>query len=469
MRREKSTIPGINGRETGSTLVLVLGTVVVAAMVATSYLIFTDNLRERSARGLDRERRQISTEQGILEIEKQIRDELLRFASVDLRKNDQAVVLDGGSLSFNARLEQGGEILQVEPLLLGAGGGLAALGNGDLFGAAKARVQLINLTGISEGASDGQQRLADVQLTATPQIAIREIPISQFTVYSAGNSFALAPSPFGAQIGRVFSQSDITVAGSFSSAYPIVSGGQVNFDQTKNGSVRVADSNSPGGSIGLSTDTGTAVSGVSYEFLANAHTLFDSRIITNDVLPVACAPVDQIYDSASAGGLNFTFLKAQCDLVIVARILGTPNPSTGFQVVPTSKNGISSSALVYTPLNQKGTGPSQQTVAFVAYPQKNNHTQILLAFDYRRLPSGFSGSVYLVAQDSTGKPIKNATVVIRGAQTLSRPLSIVTPHPIVIAGDFNQAAGDAPPCSIITAEDVQTQAANWANDSLGAY
>jgi hypothetical protein len=462
-------MPGINGREIGSTLVLVLGAVVVAAMVATSYLMFTDNLRERAARRLDRERRQITAEQGILEIEKQIRDELLRSASVDLRKHDQAVVLDGRSLSFNARLDQGGEILQVEPLLLSPAASLATLGNEDPFGAAKARVQLVNLTGVSEGTSGGQQRLSDVQLTATPQIAIREIPISQFTVYSAGNSFALVSTSFGPQIGRVFSQSNITMAGSFSSAYPIVSGGQVNFNKAQNGSVRVADSNSADGSIGLSTDSGTTVSGVSYEFLANARTLLDSRIITNDVLPVACAPPDQIYDVASAGSLNFTFLKAQCDLVIVARILGTPNASTGFQVVPISKTGTSTSALVYAPSSRRGTSPVQQTVAFVAYPQKNNPAQILLAFDYRRLPSGFSGSVYLAAQDSMGKPIKNATVVVRGAQTLSRPLSIVTPHTVVIAGDFNQTAGDAPACSIITAEDVQTQAADWANDSLGAY
>jgi hypothetical protein len=111
------------------------------------------------------------------------------------------------------------------------------------------------------------------------------------------------------------------------------------------------------------------------------------------------------------------------------------------------------------------------TAPFVAFPNKEDPTkaQILLAFDYRRLPKGYSGSIYLVAEDSTGNPAATAILLVRGAQTLNGPLSIVSPHPIVIAGDFNQpTVGDAPACSIITAQDVQTEAADWASATLGA-
>jgi hypothetical protein len=463
--------------KSGSTLVLVLGAVVIAAMIAVSYLIFTDNLRERAGRTLDQDQREIATEQGILEIENRIRKQLLSSASVDLRTEDSPVF--GLSLSFNTSLDGHTDttIPDVVAPMIGAGdaASLAVLGNGDPFGEAKARVRLIDLTTISKGTA-GQQRLPDVQLTATPQIAIREIPVSQFTVYSAGDPFVIAPNPFSSDVGRIFSESNITVSGAFTSAFPVVSAGQVTFTEV-GASLKVADTASSKGPIVVSMDTRSATTdNVLYDFLAAARTRLDSRLITSDVLPVACAPLDQIYDANSSGGLNFALLKSQCDLIVVAQVWGASDPSKGYPVIVIAKSGIPSSALAYPPPTRSGTNgakqnrPDKQSVPFVAYPNKDNPSQTLLAFDYSKLPKGYSGSVYLVAQDSTGKPASNAIVLVRGAQTLSGPLSIVSPHPIVIAGDFNDpASGDAPACSIITAQDVQTQPPDWGSNSLGTF
>jgi hypothetical protein len=439
-----------NGRETGSTLVLVLGAVVIAAMIAVSYLIFTDNLRERAGRTLDQDQREITAEESILAIERRIRAELRSSRSFDLR--DLGSPVDGGALSFNATLDGGGDrTLNASPMV-----GrqdipvLAVLGNEDPFQAAKALVQLVDLKAVSQPAPN--KRLADVLLTATPQIAVREIPVSQFTVYSAGDPFRIASTPFNGDIGRIFSESNITVVGGFSSAYPIVSKGRVTFE---NGSIHIADADSSNGSIELSTSTDSPV------FWAAARTQLDSRFITGDVLPVESAPLDEIYNP-SGTALNFTFLRGQCDLVVVARVSGYPDATNGYQVMVTGKTGMP---------YPNGTNPKKATAPFVAFPNKEDptKTQILLAFDYRRLPKGYSGSIYLVAEDSTGNPAATAILLVRGAQTLNGPLSIVSPHPIVIAGDFNQpTVGDAPACSIITAQDVQTEAADWASATLGA-
>lgn len=440
-----------NRLESGSTLVLVLGAVVVAAMIAVSYLIFVDNLREQAGRTLDQDQRAITTEQGILEIEQRVRKQLLSSASADLYPKDP---VSSEPLSFNTALDGQSDstALNVTPMWVTGSGSVAKLSDGDPFAAALARVQLIDLKVVSRGASDG--RLGDLRLTATPQIAVREIPVSQFTVYSAGDPFLVARTPFAgdAEVGRLFSESSVAVTANFSSSYPIVSKGQVTF---QGGSLQVSDTDSSNGQIGLSTTTDSPI------FWAAARTQLDSRFITGDVLPIESAPLDGIYDT-SGTALNFTFLQSQCDLVVVAQVSGHADDNNGYQVMVVGRTGMP---------YPNGTDQKKATAPFVAFLNRDDptKTQILLAFDYKRLPKGYSGSIYLVAEDSTANPASTAIVVIRGAQILNGPLSIVSPHPIVIAGDFNQpTVGDAPACSIITAQDVQTQTADWANATLGA-
>jgi hypothetical protein len=445
-----------NRRKSGSTLVLVLAAVAIAAMIAVSYLIFADNLRERAARTLEQDQRVITTEQGILEIEEQVRMQLISLGFADLGTVDP-----NQSFSFDKALvgHSDSATLSVAPIVrLEDRANLTSLVNGDPFEAAMARVQLVDLTALSKTVPNSKQRLSDVQLTARPQIAIREIPVSQFTVYSAGDPFVIAPTPFGTNVGRVFSQSTIRIAAGFSSAFPVVSKDQVTFDS---GSLQFTDVDSPSGLIGVSMNTEMAgpTPGSPHDFLAYARTQFDSRLITSDVLPVECAPLDLIYDTSSRRGLNFDLLQRQCDLTVIAYIGGTFNDKIGYRMVVTGRNGTSYSKLC------PGEGRPKESVPLVAYPNKDNPGQILLAFNYKKLSGNFT-SVFLVAQDGTGKPSTNAVVLIRGAQKLSGPLSVVTPNPIVIAGDFN-VVGDAFPCSIITAQDVQTRPANWANDFLG--
>jgi hypothetical protein len=440
--------------------VLVLGAIVIAAMLAVSYLIFTDNLREQAARTLDQDQREIGLERQILATEKLIRDQLQHDSTLDLSD-----ALANSSPAFRATIlgQEDATVLKSTPIETVTGfPNLKPLTDNDPFAAAQALVHLIDLTAIDKRARNGQRRLSNVQLTLTPRIAVREIPVSQFTVYSAADPFTIAPGTFDAngEVGRIFSESSITVSGDWSSSYPILAKGQITFNS--GASLRVADANSSSGPIGLSTNTWTP-SSVSNDFFAEARTELDSKFITGDVLPLENVPSDQIYDSASGRVLNFGLLQAECDLVVVVQAWRPPDADGYWVMVNAPKTGASYSGWLSYAHAGGGQNHSTQSVAFVAYNNKDNTAQIFLAFDYQGLPSNVS-SVYLVVLDNRGKPVSNAVVLVRGAQTLSAPLSIVSPHPIVIAGDFNQTASA---CSLITDQDVQAQPADWGSPSVG--
>jgi hypothetical protein len=51
---------------------------------------------------------------------------------------------------------------------------------------------------------------------------------------------------------------------------------------------------------------------------------------------------------------------------------------------------------------------------------------------------------------------------------LARPISIVSPHSIIVAGDFN-LGDDSPAASIITPANLQTVVADWGSDVLGNF
>jgi hypothetical protein len=110
--------------------------------------------------------------------------------------------------------------------------------------------------------------------------------------------------------------------------------------------------------------------------------------------------------------------------------------------------------------------PGPQTVVFAASQNKQNPSQTIFALDYFQLGGVPLGSVFMVVQDPSGNPMANAVILVRGAQQLNGAFSIVSPHPIIIAGDFNNGDEAA---SIITPANLQTVAEDWGSDVFGAY
>ena len=453
----------------GSVLVYVLVLLLIAGFMAASYLTFVDNQRARTGRNLNQDGLRISTEQALLRLESTIRNELLATGEVKLPGLNRTEAALGISLSLSSKTDgSGSELIQVQPFANAADYELLpGLDNQDLFGQAHALVTKIDVD-ITASSTVPNVRLPDLNVTDHPQIAVREIPVSQFTVFSAGDPFTLGATVFGQDIGRVFSESTLSVSGSFSSEFAVVAGQNVNL---QGGSLQIKDASENNGSVTLSTDTQSA------NFLPDARTALDSRIVTSDVLPIDSAALNSVYGSGSSGsgasnGLNLALLKAHCDLLAVARpdiTITTPNGKQCLVTVIGKTGGKNLTyALAADSAPHSQVTPGQQTVAFSAAQNKQNPSQTILTLDYRQSGGAQFGSVFMVVQNAAGNPIPNAVILIRGAQGLTGPLSIVSPHPIIIAGDFN-LGDDPPPASIITPANLQTVPKDWASDLFGNF
>src|SRR5260370_5751268 len=360
----------------------------------------------------------------------------------------------------------GGELVQVQPFASAHEyEQLLPLSNQDLFGQAHALVTTIDVD-ITTSSTVPNVRLPNLNVTDHPQIAVREIPVSQFTVFSAGDPFTLGTAVFSDDIGRVFYDSTVSVSGSFTSEFAIVAGQNVNF---QDGSLQIKNPSDNSVSVTLSTDT------QSPNFLSDARTVLDSKIVTGGVLPINSGALNTVYSSRNSGqgtsnGLNLTLLKEQCDLLVVARpdiAITTPN---GKQYLVKVAGKVGGKNLVYptntTSASKSQPTPGPQTVVFAAAQNKQNPSQPILTLDYIQLDAVPLGSVFMVVQDTAGNPIANAVILVRGAQQLSGAFSIVSPHPIIIAGDFNDGDEAA---SIITPANLQTVAEDWGSDVFGAY
>jgi hypothetical protein len=97
----------------------------------------------------------------------------------------------------------------------------------------------------------------------------------------------------------------------------------------------------------------------------------------------------------------------------------------------------------------------------------------VLAFDYAGLgnqpaPRAVSIRIY----NGAGLD-PNAVVLVRGAGRLAGNLSIVSPHSLVISGDFNlqPVNGAVPAAALVTARGVRTEneaEAVWAQETFGS-
>jgi hypothetical protein len=451
----------------GSVLVYVLALVVIAGLMAASYLAFVDNQSARTGRNLNQDGFRITTEQALLSLESTIRSELLAHGEVELAKLNRTEAASGISLSLSSKMDGfGGELLQVQPFASAHEyEQLPGLGDQDLFGQAHALVTTIDVD-ITASSTVPNVRLPDLNVTDHPQIAVREIPVSQFTVFSAGDPFTLGTAVFSDDIGRVFSESTLSVSGSFTSEFAIVAGQNVNF---QDGSLQIKNPSDHSASVTLSTDT------QSPNFLSEARTVLDSKIVTGGVLPINSAALNTVYAFGNSGEgasneLNLSLLEAECDLLVVARPdipITTPH---GKQYLVKVAGKVGGKSLIYptdttsVPKNQPTPGP--QTVVFAAAQNKQNPSQTILTLDYFQLGGVPLGSVFMVVQDPAGNPVANAVILVRGAQQLNGAFSIVSPHPIIIAGDFNDGDEAA---SIITPANLQTVAVDWGSDVFGAY
>jgi hypothetical protein len=460
-------------QQQGSVLIYVIGTIAIASLVAAGYLVTVDNARERAARETDTASQEIDLEEGILAIKQAIEQQALTTAQIDLAQSIPSASESGLPATFD--LGTGDSATGVVTLenfaddsFLHRAASLTM--PGDPFLSARASIRSLSLKAKTAQAYLQSTRVFNKQLTENPEIDLRQIPISEFTLYAAGGTIRLDSQTFASGIGRVYARGDLQIAGSLKSFCPVVSGGQVTL--ASNAELEVQPPGTAVSAIKLSGgfDSSNA------DFLAMARTELNSQVITRQILPVNSRVTPAVYQGAGTGAsaradnsqINLAAFEENCAVHVAVGHQASLNPpgsgeSTSYTISVTGLDNAGSGAPLDVALSTQGR----------PFAAASHNGVTVLAFDYAAIrnqpaPHAISIRIYNGAVLDT-----NALVLVRGADRLGGDLSIVSPHPLIISGDFNTqpVGGIIPAVSLVTLQGVQIEGgadALWARQTFGA-
>jgi hypothetical protein len=468
----------------GSILVIVIAAVAIASMIAGSYLLFVDDHRERSARNGDDAATQIRLEQNVLRIQQEVRRLAKTKGEIDLSQ-----------LSSNLRsLSDSEPSGWLKLTLVGYENGVALLdsfadlstsftsleSHSDPFLGAKAKVFSITVESSATTLASSQSRLSFKKILITPRIDVRAIPSSQFTVFSLGADLDINSVNFPGPIGRIYAQGDVQLLGTFSTSYPVVSGGDV---QTTGMLTVSLDENSP---IQFS-DKQTAYSQPSDSnqaaWLAEARTQYNSAIINPGSLPISLSLPPPTNGSGSgdienkSSSLDFAAIRNRCDLLVLVQADGRGNYGIGTLRGDPSwllSNGQQERTVAISGSNHFANGARSASVTgwqnnpVVAGIVKTTgiREQVVAAFNYGALGQEARQQIHSIYFEFSSS-IADAVILIRGARYLQNGLTIASRWPVLVAGDFN--AGQNPvAASILTTQTVRSVDSNWGDAAFGS-
>jgi hypothetical protein len=448
-------------QETGSVFIVALAIVVIAAIITTSCLLYISDYRERRGRLSDQDAKAADLEGEIRSAKENIRHQAVTAGRIDL--SQAALPSDNNldHLSFN--VSDGGQNNFITvPSLAGTSdaGDLATpahLGSdaaSDPFAGATAQVLKISVNATATNTPLSTQRTVNKTVTATPEIDVRRIPLSEFTVYSSGNSnLLLDQAVFPGGLGRIFAGGNVNLRGSLFSFYPLVSEGTVN--GSGGGQIEFKEGGSSQSEVKLEGSAGAAGDSA---WVNEARTRFAAKLITPDVLPVDTALAYNVCTSSNsegASGLNIVGLGAQCDLTVIVRGQQTPQAFWTKNHQPVA--GLTSASKKQArKKDSQAAAPKTPNVVVGTYADEKGVQRTVLALNYATLPSGLTmQSCYLIVNNDAGAPDPNALVLLRSADRLTHPFSVVTPNRLGVEGDFNVGTDKSSAASLITPLDVQ--------------
>ncbi|MBV9489861.1 MAG: hypothetical protein JO069_09080 [Verrucomicrobia bacterium] len=459
-----------NHAQRGSAFVYVVGAVGIASMIAAGYLITVDNGRERSARADNAAGQEIDLEQRLLLIKQGVEQQAFASARVDPATEVLSLSTSPG-LRATLRLQADGGPPGPVTLQSFADGVLVEQtlplsAPGDPFAGARAGVQWLNLTAETDATGPPSARLPDKWVKEHPEIALRQIPVSEFTLYVAGGGSRLGGQTFDFNLGRVYARGDLEVVGSFASFYPLVSGG----------TVTVVDGAGldfqPPGWAGPPIELSGGFSTGDPEFAAMARTELGSQVVTPQSIPVNVGVSPAVYGgqgaavAANGKQVDLSAFEANCATHVTVTVApALPAGAAGGRYL-----------VNVTGMENLGWAAKPDAPTFVQsqpFAAAGHDGVTVLAFDYAALgPQAGPRSINIRIYNASGLD-PNALVLVRGAERLAGALAIVSPHTLVISGDFNvqPVNGTVPAASLVTAQGVQTENdadAVWARETFGS-
>ncbi len=411
--------------ESGYALMACLGVVLVTAIIVQMFFSFTEAAQKAAVKRQYQDRGEQQIEANLLAVHTAIAASFQANGRVDV---------DG--LSSNSGQSSGDYLHGMYSVAIEAGAVESSIDaiethdnqtqlsdSSDPFRGASAFTSELDLIGTATrlGITKPSGDYDYLSLSTRPVVSIRQIPVSEFSVYSGGGDMALnaAVTP---NIGRIYVNGNLKIYGGIAtSSYPVATFGDVTLDA--NAGLR-ARSNPDAPQIALSV-TSTAED----EWLSLAKSTQESTILTGRDLPMSIVQAtskDELtappYPANANQQKDELRLWRQCSRIV-------------------SENAGKIAITGGSPGEQKCYKVSQGQIYSAWGPP-------IIVFDASKIaPATGKSSFYICSSRST------AAVYIVNAGTLIGDLTIVTPHPILISGGFNNV-GTPHAASLITAQSV---------------
>jgi hypothetical protein len=417
-------------RAAGNVLVILLAALGIFGAIAAAVFEIANTARNRSLKNQYRDRATAGVEFGLEAIRQSIAQQFRQQAYVDAT----SLFSDGGQTKgskesgyYNMRLQA----TSADNQIFATQGHIALSGltdPDDPFRGSVATVAKVSVAAQAESLVDSyKDRFGLPAMRFTPEIDVRQIPVSQFTLFASAATLAVDPLR-AASIGRIYSGGDLTIwGGQVSSLYPVIAAG--NIALANNGALLAqSDPDQPGMSFPVQSTADN-------NWLACAKSTFRSTILSGRDLPIGMvqgANVNWMTTKLSGGSpaAEQQQLGRQC-------ALNVRETSRGISVGRSSSGGVAEM------------GPGDRA-AFTRL-KKRNYTAIV--FDVSKAPSG-QNTFYI----SSLNP--NAIVLLINARNLPGDFSVVSPLSIFVAGGFNDQ-GIPKAASLISSKRVIAVPAGW--------
>ena len=417
----------------GNVLVILLCAVAVLGLIGGALFEIANAGRERALKIQYRDRAVANTEFSVEAIRQSTIQQLQQQAWLDVGSLDTNQTQTHGSKEtgyYNLNLQATAQTANNQIWATQTHNSFQALtAPDDPFRGLAAVVDTFTVTADAQSTLPSQtdSRFALPSMALTPQISVRQIPVSEFTLFSSA-SFQVV-SPFMPIVGRVHSEGDLIVwGGKYISIYPVTAAGNISL--ANNGSLFAQSGpNQPQANLPFESTT-------NIEWLAMSRSVERSNILSGSDLPmsmVEAVDINQMtaQDSRPANNpIAQQQLWRQCSRIVLENN-GTITVNTG-----------------------SGTPASpQEEKAFTRFVSPTNPGAPVIIFDVsKEPPSAGRNSFYI----SSSNP--NAVVLLMNAANLPSDMAIVTPLAVSVAGGFNNLG--VPKAASITAKRVSAVPAN---------
>jgi hypothetical protein len=388
--------------ESGNVLILLLGAVFALAILGTAVFELTDAARDRSLKLADRDRAVSGIEFGMVALRQTVAQEFESQGWVDVANLGGDLDQGTGALGsayYNVDLEtqDGPEQIFATQLHNTTLESLSA--PDDPFHGASAVVTTFTVTANAQStinSSDTRFNLPALQLT--PQMSVRQIPVSEFTLFSSATSLTLSQS---GDSGRIHSEGDLIISGPVSSLYPVTASGNISLGD--NGAL-VVQPDLPG----LAPLSFPFESTTNNAWLALARSTYRSTILSGRDLPmsmVQAAGIALLTARTQSGATPMTAqeLWRQCNRVVLE---------------------AGGKLSVYNAAGAQVTGEEAQGFSGSGGPE--------IIFDLSKEPPAPGRNSFYIASSNP-----NAVVVLVNGSSLPGDLSVISPHAITVEGGFN--------------------------------